>query len=323
MHLFPGECARIVLLCRSPCGRVLRRRFCTLDHPHRRLHRPALQASIVQLVPAKGLTRANSLFQLAEGAANLIAPAVSGVLVAWLGAGTVMGISAATCAFAALMLLLAAIPPLPSKPEAIRGAGGFFREMAGGLSYLWTGQRMLFFTLCTFALVNFALVPIGPLMPFVAQQRMGMDAAGLGILMSGLSAGTILGAVGMSAIGSRLRRGPAIIWGIAGTGLFLIVLSQLRSAIAGFGAMALMGVAVSVVNVCSSGLFQTHVPPEMQGRVFAVRSSVSDAASPISLALVSAASAALAPHVVFLIGGIIVTAGGLIGYAVPGLASAE
>ena len=234
-----------------------------------------------------------------------------------------MGIFVATCVFAALTLLFAAIPPLPSKPEAIRGAGGFLREMASGLSYLWTGQKMLFFTLCTFALVNFALAPIGPLMPFVAQERMGLDAAGLGFLLSGFSAGTILGAVGMSVIGARVRRGLAIIWGIAGVGLFLVVLSQLRWAIAGFGTMALIGVAVSVANVCSSGLFQTHVPPEMQGRVFAVRSSVAAAASPISLALVGAVSTALAPHMVLLIGGIIVTAGGLIGYAVPGLASAE
>src|SRR5690606_2280180 len=38
-------------------------------------HRPALQASIVQLVPESGLNRANSLFQMADAAANLIAPA--------------------------------------------------------------------------------------------------------------------------------------------------------------------------------------------------------------------------------------------------------
>lgn len=295
----------------------------TVSAACRAFHRPALQASIVQLVPAEGLNRANSLFQLAEGAANLIAPAVSGALVAWLGAGPVMGISAATCVFAALTLLFAAIPPLPAKPAASHGGAGFLREMTEGLSYLWTGQRMLFFTLCTFALVNFAMVPVGPLIPFIAQERMGVDSSGLGLLMSGLSAGTVAGALAMSVAGSRVRRGFAIIWGIAGTGLMLAILSQLRSAVAGLGAMALMGAAVSVVNVCSSGLFQAYVPKEMQGRVFAVRSSVSAAASPLSLALVGAVSSLLAPHTMLLIGGVIVVAGGLIGYAVPGLASAE
>lgn len=76
-------------------------------------HRPALQASIVQLVPESGLNRANSLFPLADAAANLIAPAAAGVIVAWLGEGAVVAISAATSVFAALTLLMARIPELP------------------------------------------------------------------------------------------------------------------------------------------------------------------------------------------------------------------
>lgn len=90
-----------------------------------------------------------------------------------------------------------------------------------------------------------------------------------------------------------------------------------------FAAFVVVGAAVSVVNVCSNGLFQTHVAKEMHGRVFAVRSSVAQAAAPVSLALVGALSAAVAPHVLLLIGGLLVAAGGLLGYAVPGLVSAR
>src|SRR5690606_27980422 len=63
----------------------------------RTFHRPALQASIAQLVPEQALNRANSLFQMAEAGANLIAPAVGGALVAWLGAGAAVAVSALTC----------------------------------------------------------------------------------------------------------------------------------------------------------------------------------------------------------------------------------
>ncbi|HEY8418454.1 MAG TPA: hypothetical protein VIK93_10530 [Limnochordales bacterium] len=80
---------------------------------------------------------------------------------------------------------------------------------------------------------------------------------------------------------------------------------------------------VSVVNVCSAGLFQTLVPTEMQGRVFAVRSSISQAAAPVSLALVGAVSSTIAPHTLLLVGGVLVAVGGLLGYAVPGLSRAE
>ncbi len=68
----------------------------------------------MQLVPESGLNRANSLFQLADAAANLIAPAAAGVIVAWLGEGAVVATSAATSVFAALTLLMARIPELPA-----------------------------------------------------------------------------------------------------------------------------------------------------------------------------------------------------------------
>ena len=288
-------------------------------------HRPALQASIAQLVPASGLTRANSLFQMADAGANLIAPAIGGVLVSWIGSGPVLVITACSSVLAATTLMLANIPPLPSQP--VKAASGrlqsFLQEMGAGLVYLWNGQRMLFFMLCTFGLVNFALAPIGPLLPFIAQQRMGVDATGLGFLMSGLSAGMIVGATLMSIVGPRLRRGPSVIWGIAAIGLILATISQLRAVTHAFGAFVVIGVALSMVNVCSNGLFQTFVPKEMQGRVFAVRSSIAQAASPISLALVGVISAVVAPHILLLIGGLLVTAGGLVGYAVPGLITAK
>lgn len=88
----------------------------------RTFHRPALQASIAQLVPEQALNRANSLFQMAEAGANLIAPAVGGALVAWLGAGAAVAVSALTCAVAAATLLLVALPPLAPKPVPRRGA---------------------------------------------------------------------------------------------------------------------------------------------------------------------------------------------------------
>lgn len=177
--------------------------------------------------------------------------------------------------------------------------------------------------LCTFALVNFALSPIGPLLPFVAEQRMGLDATGFGLLLSSMTVGTLAGAMGMSVVGARLRRGPGIIWGVAVIGLALAAVGGLTSPTPAAAAFVVMGMALSVANVCSSALFQTRVPKDMQGRVFAVRSSISQAAGPLGLALVGALSAVVAPHMILLASGVIVVIGGLTGYAVPGLAAAD
>lgn len=299
----------------------------TISAACRAFHRPALQASLPQLVPASYLTRANSFYQMAEAGANMIAPPLGGALVAWIGTGAVVGISAVTCIIAALTLFLAVIPQVSAAAAATSQAGSrvrrFFQEMAAGVSYLWSGQRMLFFMLCTFALVNFALSPIGPLLPFVAEQRLGLQAAGFGLLLSSNTVGTMVGSMLVSVIGSRLRRGLGVIWGLVGIGLALIVLGQVTSAALAVAAFVLMGFSLSICIVCSNTLFQTRVPHDMQGRVFAVRTSISQAAGPIGLAIVGAVSAAVAPHTILLVSGAIVVVGGLIGYAVPGLAAAE
>lgn len=137
--------------------------------------------------------------------------------------------------------------------------------------------------------------------------------------MTGFPAGTLAGALIISAVGSRLRRGLGVVWGITVVGLLLAAVGQTQSLWVAVAAFAAMGVAISVVNVCSSGLFQTLVPQEMQGRVFAVRSSIAQAASPVSLALVGAVSTAVPPHLIILASGVMVAASGLLGYAVPGL----
>lgn len=162
-----------------------------------------------------------------------------------------MGITAATYVAAAVTLLFAVIPMVTARQQTAMAtqasvgmdsasgaeeatgteqtvgikkapATGWHRllaETGDGLRYLWTGQKMLFFMLLSFALVNFALVPLGPLAPFLAEQRLGLDAQGLGLLMAGLPVGTLLGAGIISVLGSRFHRGKGVIWGVTILGL--------------------------------------------------------------------------------------------------------
>src|SRR5690606_10737267 len=125
-------------------------------------------------------------------------------------------------------------------------AGGrvrrFVGEMAKGFTYLWHGQRMLFFMLCTFALVDFAMTPVGPLLPFVAEQRLGLDAAGYGFLLSSMTVGTLAGAVSMSVAGARIRRGIAVLWSLVVIGLALLAVGGLTVVAPVVAAFVVMGV---------------------------------------------------------------------------------
>lgn len=182
---------------------------------------------------------------------------------------------------------------------------------------------MLFFMVCTFALVNFALVPIGPLLPFVAQQRLGLGPTGYSVLMVALTVGTILGATLMGTVGRGARRGPGVIWGITGVGLGLTLLGLAGSVLTATAAMAFTGISVAVAQVSSEGLFQTRVPDRLRGRIFAVRRSLSTAAAPISLALVGAAAGVVAPHLTLTGAGVLAALGGMAGHLIRDLPRAR
>lgn len=307
-------------------------------------HGPALQASIPRLVPPSALNQANSLNQLSEAGANLVAPIAGGALVALMGSAPGMGVSVIGYAVAAGTLLLARIPPDPQEQLALdpqeripttapgaettpdtqgRRGRGVAAEALEGLRYLLEAQPMLFFMVCTFALVNFALVPIGPLLPFVAQQRLGLGPTGYSVLMVALTVGTILGATLMGTVGRGARRGPGVIWGITGVGLGLTLLGLAGSVLTATAAMAFTGISVAVAQVSSEGLFQTRVPDRLRGRIFAVRRSLSTAAAPISLALVGAAAGVVAPHLTLTGAGILAALGGMAGHLIRDLPRAR
>ncbi|HEX6987985.1 MAG TPA: MFS transporter [Bacillota bacterium] len=308
-------------------------------------HSPALQASIPRLVPPPALNQANSLNQLSEAGANLLAPILGGALVAVAGSAPGMAVSVAGYAVAAATLFLARIPPDPDDrtPEGNADAPGAqpgdgtptplgrrgrpFRGLAGealeGLRYLRQAQPVLFYMLCTFALVNFALAPIGPLLPFVAQQRLGLGPTGYGVLTVSLTVGTIAGAALMSARGRGIRRGRGVIWGITGVGLGLAGVGLAGSAPVAAAAMAACGFCLAVAQVSSEGLFQTRVPDRLRGRVFGVRRSLSTAAAPLGLALGGALAGVAAPHLILTGAGLAAALAGLSGHLIRELPRAQ
>lgn len=283
-------------------------------------HGPALQAAVPSLVPQNLLNKANSLHQLADSTAQLVAPVLGGVVVATMGSGAALALDAATFGVAALSLAVAVIPQV-ARPAGARP--GLLQDMGAGFRYLRYSQPMLFFMLCAFALVNFALMPVGPLLPFLVDQRLGLDARGFGLLSPALPVGMMIGAVAIGNWGGRLRRGLGVIYGITGIGFGVALLALATGLPAAWGAMALMGLCLAFGQVSSNGLFQVRVAPEMLGRAFAARRAMSMATAPLALLLTAVLSRELAPHVILLGCGILAAANGLGGFLVPGLARAE
>jgi MFS family permease len=241
----------------------------------RTFHLPAYIAATTLLVPKKHLARASGMTQFGQAAADSLAPFLAGLLVTFIRVEGVLLIDFATFLFAIVTLALVRIP----RPvEAARVRRSMYQEAIEGWRFIRdrAGLRGL---LNYFAMLNLILSMVSVLMvPLVLSVT---NAKVLGRVLMISSAGLLTGSVLMSVTGGPRRR----IHGVLGFGLLLgvgLVVVGLRPnpwLIAAGLFITMFG--APVINGASQAIWQAKVPPELQGRVFAVRRMLAQFTAPM------------------------------------------
>lgn len=279
-------------------------------------HQPSLQASIPNLVAKEQLTKANSLYQISAGAGGVLGPALGGLLVGLIGSGATIWVDAITFFLAGLSLLLTSF----SSPLAATGKGwkSILNDTLFGLRFLYN-KKALFALLLLFALVNFIFAPITVILPIMALDILDAGAKGFGLLSSSISAGLLVGGL----LASRLKRfkhyGLGIIWSLVLLGGMLALFGLSRNLFLSMGALTVLGIAIAIVNIFEIVIFQTHIPNELQGRIFAADSAISFGLEPISLAATGGLLVVFAAPTVVVGCGLAAMIAGLGGYWIKGL----
>jgi len=280
------------------------------------LHRPALQASIPNLVEKRQLARANSFYQVSRSVSGLIGLALGGVLVGLIGTAPTLWLDGATFLVAGGSLLLTTF----ASPRGSNGRGwaAILTDTAGGFRFLW-GRKMLLAMLVLFGLVNFLLAPTSVLFPIMARDVLDAGAQGYGLLSAAVASGMLFGGLLTAGVKRFKRYGWAILVGLLAVGLLLAVFGASRSLLFSLGVLAVLGVFVAVVNVFESVVFQTHVPNELQGRVFAAQFAVCDGMQPVSLAAIGGLLVLVSAPTVLIGSGVAVALAGLTGFPIRGM----
>ena len=166
--------------------------------------------------------------------------------------------------------------------DAATSTGSVVGDARAGWRYI-RDRRGLFGLLWMYASVNFTL-SFGNVLYIPLVISFASEAAAGGV-MSAAGFGAIAGSVAVSIWGGpkRLVLGTIVAISAAGLGIMSAGLRPSLALIA-VSAFCLMA-AVPVANTASQVLWQTKVPPAVQGRVFAIRRMISQAISPIAILL--------------------------------------
>lgn len=232
---------------------------------------PAYSAATTMLVSKKHYGRAAGMVQTGEALGYIASPFIGSVLLLSINLHGIFIVNFATFLFSILTLLLVRIPSPAKSGEDEIVKKSLLREATDGWRYV-TSRPGLMALLVFFAASNFfsgfILVLTTPMVLAFA------SASVLGMALSIGGSGMLFGGLVMSAWGGPKRRIHGVIGFQFLSGLCFALAGLRPSAVLITIAAFFFFFSLTFINGSSQALWQSKIPPDIQGRVFAVRRMV-------------------------------------------------
>lgn len=244
---------------------------------------PAYSAAISIMIPKKQYSRAAGMMSLAEWGSGLFSPVLAGALLGSIGLDGILAIDILTFVVAISALLWIFIPKVEKSIEGEKAEKGILKESVFGFKYIWK-RRSLFNLQLVFASGNLMSSCAAVLIAPMILGKTGNSASTLGVVESAGALGGILGSSLITAWGGPKRRIHGVLLGWAGSGLFGLLLTGLGSKVpfwlVGSFFFSFFG---PIVNSSNQAIWQSKVPPDIQGRVFSVRRLIAQITGPLGM----------------------------------------
>jgi MFS family permease len=252
---------------------------------------PAQQAAVPDLVAKEDLLAANAAVRTGQYMTDVIGYPLAGALVAGFtatlgplgGPRLAFGVDAASFAISALLLWQ--LPAGRSMAALPGGVDRFWSQVTAGARFLLSHPAVrantILLTVAPLLLGSLHTLHVG-----YAWRVADAGAAGYGVIQSAMGAGVLLALWTVRPLASRMGKGRVILAGFAAYGLSVLLTGLTDSLLVAALLAAANGAANILFIIPSVTLVQQETPPELRGRVFGVRSSLTYAAFAASNAVV-------------------------------------
>lgn len=247
------------------------------------LQHSAFSSTVPLLIPADQLARANSLAQISQPTAGLLSPVLAGVLFSLIGVPRIMLLDISAFVIAVLVVSRLYIPQPAHTQEGKSTRGSFWSELKGSWAFLWERKPLL--SLILFA--TFANLTLTSALNLSSPYTLSLfeDERLAGLLWALMSAGMLIGAISFATFG-KVEPSQRVFWAvmaILSMGTLTSLWGVMRSPV-GFGIVSFFLLfANPMANSLFASILQTKIPPDMQGRVFALASQLALLMTPIGL----------------------------------------
>ena len=230
---------------------------------------PARGALVPTLVPREHLPNAISLNTIMFQTASVVGPSLGGLMIATSGVGWVYVANAVSFGFVIVALLM--MRDLPAHPTSEGGSRDEVSWHAAmeGLRFVFRSPLIRSTMLLDFFATFFSSATA--LLPIFAQDVLQVGAKGYGWLYAAPAVGAMATSAVLVSVADRIeRRGPTLLWAVAGYGLATVVFGISRSFWLTFVCLMLTGATDTVSMVIRNIVRQLETPDRLRGRMMGV-----------------------------------------------------
>lgn len=270
-------------------------------------YQPAVQASLPLLLSPGRLAQGNAVINMVATLANLLGPALGGVIFGLWGLGPILTIGGVCFFLSAVMEIFIRVPH-ERRPRTAGVLTTVGRDLGESWRYI-SRERPVFLSvtlvLSAFNLILSAVMIVG--VPAIVAQVLGMSDAALGLTQAVMALGGLFGGLLAGLLGTQLKphHGSLCLLACAVTAGFmgLVVLPGVPAAVSYWGITLLSMLAMAsamLFTVVLLTLVQSQVPSLLLGKVIACIQAVANCASPLGQAAYGLLFDALPPWAVLL-----------------------
>lgn len=228
------------------------------------LEQPARLAFVVDTVGKEDLTNAVALNTSVFNTARIIGPSIAGIIIAWMGEASAFFINGLTYLVVISALLAIRLPDIRLPKAKGQVAGSLYN----GFRFVW-GNHTIRTLMLIVAIASFFTMSFVALATVFAEDVLRSGSVGMGLLMTAVGIGALIGALFVANLGDG-HRGKWLTWSNILGPAVLIAFCASRSLVLSMVLIALVAASSAVRQTLANSLIQITTPQEYQGRVMSI-----------------------------------------------------
>jgi MFS family permease len=246
---------------------------------------PAYSAAISTMLPKSQYARAGGMMSLAEWGSGIFSPVLAGMFLGIIGLQGILMIDIITFVVAILALTVVFVPQPVETAEGRESRGSLVSESLYGFGYILKRPSLLGLQMVFFfgnLMSTFGMTLVSPMI--LARTRDNVNT--LATVQSAAALGGVLGSLLMTVWGGPKQRIHGVLTGWILSGLLGAMVLGINGGIA----IWLIGSFFTsffgpVINASNQAIWQSKVPPDVQGKVFSVRRIIAQITAPLAMLL--------------------------------------